>query len=375
MLRDISWRHFDFWLLGAIVLATAFGTTMIRSAVAGNEELVPLINRQIYFALAGLVVIFVVGAIDYRYWISLYIPIYIVMGIMLFALFLSAQAVFGAARWFTVGVLFVQPTEFAKIVIILILARYFEKTQERPRDLRWVGFSFAWVWGLTIWILLQPNLSNVVVISVIWFVLLWLQGLELKHLFAFGVVAVLALGTVVVLSFFGIRIPFLQEYQQQRIANFLIQDPNATYGATYNVLQALIAIGSGGLFGKGYGHGTQTQLRFLKVRHTDFIFSAISEEFGMVGGILVIIILTFIIWRCLRAAQHARDVSGSVIAYGVAILIFFQGVVNIGVNMNIVPVSGLPLPFISYGGSGLTSLMLGIGLVESVALRHKSLDF
>ena len=375
MLRDISWRHFDFWLLGAIVLATAFGTTMIRSAVAGNEVLEPLINRQIYFALAGLVLIFVVAAIDYRYWISLYIPIYIVMGILLFALFLSAQAVFGAARWFTVGVLFLQPTEFAKIVIILILARYFEKSQERPRDLRWIAFSLMWVWGLTIWILLQPNLSNVVVISVIWFVLLWLNGLQLKHLITFGTIGFFAIGTLVGLTFFGVRIPFLQEYQQQRIANFLIQDPNATFGATYNVQQALIAIGSGGLFGKGYGHGTQTQLRFLKVRHTDFIFSAISEEFGMLGGILVILVLAFIIWRCLRAAQRARDVSGTVIAYGVATLIFFQGVVNIGVNMNIVPVSGLPLPFISYGGSGLTSLMLGIGLVESVALRHKALDF
>jgi rod shape determining protein RodA len=375
MLRDISWRHFDFWLLGAIVLATAFGTTMIRSAVAGNEELVPLINRQIYFAILGLVVIFVVAAVDYRYWISLYIPIYVVMGIMLFALFLSAQAVFGAARWFPVGVLFVQPTEFAKIVIVLILARYFEKNQERPRNLRWIAFSLLWVWGLTIWILLQPNLSNVVVIMVIWFVLSWLNGLQLKHLFGFGAAGVLLLGILVGLILFGVKIPFLQGYQQERIANFIIPDKNATFGATYNVQQALIAIGSGGLFGKGYGHGTQTQLRFLKVRHTDFIFSAISEEFGMVGGILVILILAFIIWRCLRAAQRARDVSGAVIAYGVATLIFFQGAINIGVNMNIVPVSGLPLPFISYGGSGLTSLMLGIGLVESVALRHKSLDF
>jgi len=375
MLRDISWRHFDFLLLGAIVLATAFGTTMIRSAVAGNEVLEPLINRQIYFALLGLVVIFIVAAIDYRYWISLYIPIYIVMGVLLFALFLSAQAVFGAARWFSVGVLFLQPTEFAKIIIILILARYLEKSQDKPRDLRWIAFSLAWVWGLTIWILLQPNLSNVVVITVIWFVLIWINGLQLKHLFSFGAAGVVTLGTVVVLTFLGIRIPFLQEYQQQRIANFILPDPNATFGATYNVSQALIAIGSGGLFGKGYGHGSQTQLRFLKVRHTDFIFSAISEEFGMVGGILVIVVLAFIIWRCLRAAQRARDVSGSAIAYGVATLIFFQGVVNIGVNMNIVPVSGLPLPFISYGGSGLTSLMLGIGLVESVALRHKDLDF
>ena len=375
MLRDISWRHFDFWLLGAIVLATAFGTTMIRSAIAGNEELLPLTNRQIYFALAGLVLIFIVAIIDYRYWISLYIPIFIVMSILLFSLFLSAQAVFGAARWFTVGVLFVQPTEFAKIIIVIILARYFEKNQERPRDLRWIIYSLTWVWGLTIWILLQPNLSNVVVISVIWFVLLWLNGLELKHLFAFGAAGIISTGALFGLTFFNVRIPFLQAYQQERIANFILPDPDATFGATYNVQQALIAIGSGGLFGKGYGQGTQTQLRFLKVRHTDFIFSAVSEEFGMVGGIMVILVLAFIIWRCLRAAQRSRDVSGATIAYGVAALIFFQGAVNIGVNMNIVPVSGLPLPFISYGGSGLTSLMLGIGLVESVALRHKSLDF
>jgi rod shape determining protein RodA len=173
----------------------------------------------------------------------------------------------------------------------------------------------------------------------------------------------------------GIRIPFLQEYQQQRISNFILPNPNATFGATYNVKQALIAIGSGGLFGKGYGHGTQTQLRFLKVRHTDFIFSAISEEFGLAGGLLVIIIIVLVIWRCIRAAQKARDVAGMTIAYGVATLIFFQGMVNIGVNLNIVPVSGLPLPFISYGGSGLTSLMLGIGLVESVAMRHRQLEF
>src|SRR6266498_796341 len=375
MLRNISWRYFDFWLLGAVVLATAFGTTMIRSAVAGNEVLLPLINRQIYFAVAGLALIFVVAAIDYRYWIALYRPIAIVMSLLLFALFLSAQAVFGAARWFSVGVLFLQPTEFAKIAAILLLARYFDKTQNRPRDLRWIIVAFIWVMGLGIWILLQPNLSNVVVLMVILAALLWLNGIQLKHLLLFGVIGFVAISTVVALSAVGIQIPFMQEYQQQRIANFILPDKTATFGATYNVQQALIAIGSGGLFGKGYGHGTQTQLRFLKVRHTDFIFSAISEEFGLVGSLLVIIIIILVIWRCLRAAQKARDVAGMTIAYGVATLIFFQGMVNIGVNLNIVPVSGLPLPFISYGGSGLTALMLGIGLVESVAMRFRQLEF
>jgi len=375
MLRDVSWRYFDFWLLGAVVLATSFGTTMIRSAVAGNEELLPLVNRQIYFALAGLILIFVVAAIDYRFWLSLYKPIFFVVSLLLFALFLSAQAVFGAARWFQVGVLFVQPTEFAKIAAILLLARYFDKTQNQPRNLRWLLFAFLWVMGLAIWILLQPNLSNVVVLMVILASLLWFNGIELKHIALFGGIGALLIGSVLAMSVAGIRIPFLQEYQQQRIINFILPDPNATFGETYNIDQAKIAIGSGGLFGKGYGHGTQTQLRFLKVRHTDFIFSAISEEFGLVGAMFVIIVIVLVIWRCLRAAQLAQDVAGMSIAYGVATLIFFQGMVNIGVNLNIVPVSGLPLPFISYGGSGLTSLMLGIGLVESVAMRYKQLDF
>ena len=375
MLRDLPWRYFDFWLLGAVVLASAFGTTMIRSAVAGNEVLLPLINRQIYFALLGLVVIFVVAAIDYRYWMALYRPIFIVMFILLFFLFLSAQAVFGAARWFQVGVLFLQPTEFAKIALILLLARYFDKTQNEPRDLKWIIIGFLWVMALALWILLQPNLSNVVVMMGIFGVLLWLNGIQIKHLFLIAGVGGLLVGSVFGLTALGIRIPFLQEYQQQRIENFISPNKQETFGETYNVDQAKIAVGSGGLFGKGYGHGTQTQLRFLKVRHTDFIFSALSEEFGLVGSVTVILVIMLVIWRCLRAAQKARDVAGMCIAYGVATLIFFQGMVNIGVNLNIVPVSGLPLPFISYGGSGLTALMLGIGLVESVAMRHRQLEF
>ncbi len=366
MTRGLSWRNFDFLLLGAIVLATAFGVAMIRSAVAGNDQLLPLVSRQAYFAIGGLIVVFIVAAIDYHYWLAIYRPIYIVMMFLLFALFLSAQAVFGAARWFQVGVLFVQPTEFAKIVVVLILARYFDKTQNQPRNIPWLVRAFLWVFFLTIWILLQPNLSNVIVIMVLFFAMLWINGLNIRQLLIIG-------GSVVILAF--VAFPFLQPYQQQRVLNFIVPQSNVSYGATYNVQQALIAIGSGGFFGKGYGHGTQTQLRFLKVRHTDFIFSAIAEEFGMIGAVIVILVEIFIVWRCIRAAQKARDVSGAMIAYGVAVLLFFQGMANIAVNLKLIPVSGLPLPFISYGGSGLASLMLGIGLVESVVMRHKPLEF
>lgn len=340
---------------------------MIRSAAAGNDQLTPLAGRQIYFAVGGLIAIFIIAAIDYHYWLALYRPIY--FGIMVLLILLSSnlgQAAFGSQRWYQIGGLFIQPTEFAKIVVVLILARYFDNTQNQPRNIPWLVQAFLWVFFLAIWILLQPNLSNVIVIMVIFFAMLWINGMDIRQLAIIG-------GSILLLAV--IIFPFLQPYQQDRVLNFIQPQSNVSYGETYNVEQALIAIGSGGLFGKGYGHGTQTQLRFLKVRHTDFIFSAVSEEFGLIGGILVIMVEIFIIWRCIRAAQKARDVSGAMIAYGVAVLLFFQGMANIAVNLKLIPVSGLPLPFISYGGSGLASLMLGIGLVESVVMRHKPMEF
>lgn len=365
-MRGLSWRNFDFLLFGAVILATAFGAMMIRSAIAGNEGLLPLGNRQIYFALAGMVVIVLLASVDYHYWLSIHWFIYLVMSIFLVALSGLGQAAFGAQRWFQVGVLFIQPTEFAKIVVVLILARFFDKSRDDPRDLKWLLKSLAWVWGLVIWILLQPNLSNVIVTMVIWAGMIWMNGVRIRQILWLGL-AIVILG--------AIAFPFLQTYQQARVINFVLPDPNARNGATYNVLQALIAIGSGGLFGKGYGHGTQTQLRFMKVRHTDFIFSVTAEEFGMVGAIVVIIIEAFIIWRCFRAAQKARDLSGAMISFGIGLLLFFQSAANIAVNLRLIPVSGLPLPFISYGGSGLMALMIGVGLVESVVMRHKDLDF
>jgi len=375
MERNLSWRNFDFLLLGAVVLASAFGTVMIRSAIAGNEVLQPLISRQVYFAILGVVLIFFLASIDYRYWIALYRPIHLVILGFLLTLTGFGQTAFGAQRWFQVGVLFLQPTEFAKIVALIVLARYFDITRDHPRDLKWVFGAFLrgiWIIGL---ILLQPNLSNVMVLSVILAVMLWVNGIQIRHVITAAVIGFILLGTVIALSVLGVKIPGLQAYQQERIVNFVVPNPDDTFGNRYNVQQALIAVGSGGLLGQGYGYGSQTQLRFLKVRHTDFIFAATSEEFGMAGGILIILTLGVIVWRCIRAAQKARDVAGSMLAIGVATLIFFQGAVNIGMNLNLLPVSGLPLPFVSYGGSGLTALMLAVGLVQSVVMRQKDLDF
>jgi len=371
---SISWRHFDFWLLGAVALLVIFGITMIRSAVAGNIELEELdvVTRQLIFAIGGFVVVLITASIDYRLWASVSRTLYLGTAILLAVLTVVGAALFGSARWFDTGVILIQPSEIAKIVLILVLADYFSRNQENIRDIHWVIRSFLMAMGIIIWVILQPNLSTSIVMLVLWFAMLWAAGLRVKHLVSFGGggLVILALLTPIL-----INADIIKGYQLDRVTNFLFPDPNASYGETYNIEQALISIGSGGWFGQGYGHGSQVQLRFLKVRTSDFIYSAMAEEFGFVGVILVTLLLVFVIYRCMRAARLSQDTFGALIAYGVATLLAFQAAVNIGVNLNMLPATGLTFPFVSYGGSSLLSSLIGIGLVESIILRHRSLEF
>jgi rod shape determining protein RodA len=365
-MNKLSWQHFDFWLLGTVAVLTIFGITMIRSTITGNIELADHANRQLIFAVIGFVVLFIVASIDYHVWSSINKPMYIITVLFLALLFTVGTAVLGSARWFHTAIVSIQPSEFAKIVMILVLAEFFARNKHRLGNLWWVGRSFLTTMGVVTWILIQPNLSTSIVILVIWFAMLWVSGLRTKHLVLFAGSAVL----IAVLAF-----PFLEVYQQNRIMNFISPDQSARHGDIYNVQQALISIGSGGVLGQGYGQGTQVQLRFLKVRWSDFIFSAMAEELGFIGVVVIMLLLLFVIYRCLRAARMAKDTFGALICYGVATLLAFQAMVNIGVNLNLMPATGLPLPFISYGGSSLLSLLIGIGLVESVILRHKVLEF
>ena len=166
-------------------------------------------------------------------------------------------------------------------------------------------------------------------------------------------------------------------YQADRLIHFFVPDKGSVeyQDAAYNVNQALISIGSGGWFGQGYGNGSQVQLRFLKVRHTDFIFSALSNEFGFLGAAVIILLIAFVVYRIFRAGSLARDLYGKLICYGVGMIILYQSFFNIGMNMNLLPVSGVPLPFVSYGGSALWTFLFGIGLVQSVVLRQKKIEF
>jgi rod shape determining protein RodA len=380
-MRETPWHNFDFWLFGAVVLLTIFGITMIRSAIAGNIELIETntVQKQIIFAVGGVVIAMITAAIDYRLWASLSRILYWGMIISLVVLDAVGNQFFGSNRWFRLGPILIQPSELAKIVIILILADFYTRHYEKVSNLGWVVRSLVLTLGIAIWILLQPDLSTSIVIFVLWFALTWASGLRVKHLLAAGGVglAVLAVGIpLLIMNYDPTNTEgLIKPYQVERIINFAFPDPDARHGSIYNVQQALVSIGSGGWVGQGYESGTQVQLRFLKVRHSDFIFSALAEEFGFVGTMVVMGLLLFIIYRCLRAAWMASDTFGALIAYGVATLLTFQAVVNIGMNLKLLPVTGLPLPFVSYGGSSLLSMLIGIGLVESVILRHKPLEF
>lgn len=363
MVKRSFWRNFDLWLFGAVIFLSIFGVVMIRSAVAGNVLLAGYAQRQATFLLIGIVILIIAAVVDYRFWKSFSKLMYGFIALFLIFILVLGKVSFGAQRWLDVGFAIVQPAEIAKIIIILVLADFFDRTEKDDKNVKWVLKSLVIVGGIVVWILLQPNLSTSILIFVLWFSMVWISGLPVKFILIFGAAAIVL---------FIAAFPLLEPYQQQRILNFISPDPGATHGNAYNVQQALISIGSGGLFGQGYGHGTQVQLRFLQVRQTDYIFSSMANEFGLVGTSAVIGLLVFVIIRCIRAAKLASDVYGAMIAYGFATLIFFQTIVNIGVNLNVIPVTGLTLPFISYGGSSLVSLLIGIGLIESVIARRKT---
>jgi len=362
---------------------TIAGIAMIRSAIAGNESLAETVPRQAIYAALGFVVLLVFAMIDYHFWSAITQPMYIVILALLALIMILGQTSFGSTRWFQIGIIPIQPSELSKILMILILADFFSRNMQYINKTRTLIRSLALVGLPVLFIYLQPDLSTSIVLLVIWFALYWAAGLSFKQIgVMIGIILILLLLiTPFMLNYFLVGYPkgedflIFEYYQMQRIYNFLFPDPEARYGSIYNIEQSMIAIGSGGLFGQGYGHGTQVQLRFLKVRHTDFIFSALAEEFGFIGASFLIVLFFFIIYRCFRAARIAKDPYGALISYGVAFLLLFQGSFNIGMNLNLFPVSGLPLPFFSAGGSSLVTSLMGIGLVESVIIRQKEIEF
>ena len=344
-------------LIGGAMIYSAYE---LSAPVDDGTLLENVVVRQGLFAAIGLVLYFVAAAIDYHVVVSLYRWVYLFTLAILGITLLVGSVKFGAQSWLTVENLGVQPSELSKILMIFVLARILSGDQqdlEKPWPLL---LSLAAVLLPTGFIYLQPDFGTALILFATWLGIVFLAGTRWRHL---GILALL------VLLVSPLVWTQMQGYMRERFVTFLFPDRDPS-GASYNVNQALISIGSGGWWGKGPFRGTQTQLHFLRVRHTDFIFSVLAEEMGFVGSVLLMGLFAFMILRLVQIAWTARDGYGRLIAGGVATMILVQMTINLGMNANLMPVTGLPLPLVSYGGSSLITTLLALGACQSVAMRR-----
>jgi rod shape determining protein RodA len=337
---------------------------MIHSATVNSPDLEDTARKQAVYGIIGLVLALFIAGIDYRALGYFQWPVYIFTLLLLVGVKISGHQAGGAQRWLTLGPLSFQPSEFVKLFLVLVVARFLAEREGHMKSLTNFFLALALLAPPVILIYTQPDLGTAISILFVGGVMILMSGVSMAH-----VAALIASGAVAT--------PFIWQqlhgYMRERIRVFL--NPSLDPVAFNNIRQALISIGSGGLLGQGYRHGSQSQLHFLRVRHTDYIFSVVAEEWGFLGTLLFFLVLLALLFRMIRVAENASDQFGRMIVVGMTALIYFQVVVNIGMNMKMMPVTGIPLPFVSYGRSSLIALLMGIGLVESVAMRSKRLDF
>ncbi|MFA5886581.1 MAG: rod shape-determining protein RodA [Patescibacteria group bacterium] len=356
-------KNFDWILFAAVVLLVAFGLIEIYSVALGQGDF-NLLNfkKQIFFASGGFFLLFVFTFIDYRLLRSLNRYLYIFWLIVLSAVLLLGQTRNGTKGWFSIFGLGIQPVEFAKIVLILFLAKYFSRLATKVKTTKHFVFSAFSALLLIVLVLLQPDFGSALILSAIWLLMIIAAGFNKKYLLTIAVTGLI----ILIISW----VFLFKNYQKERILNFVNPGENSLESG-YNISQAMIAVGSGGFIGKGIGYGSQSQLKFLPEAQTDFIFAVISEELGFLGVILVLGFYAVLFWRCLKALQKITNDFGIYFLIGASGLIFIQMFINIGMNLGIMPIVGLPLPFISYGGSSLVSLLILVGIIENIIIKSK----
>ena len=350
----------DWVLLGAIFLLAGIGVLALYSispdAASGNYAL-----RQLLFFIGGLLGCFLFASFDYTHIQRYSTPLYFGMLLVLLSVLVWGRTVNGTEGWINLGFARFQPVEAAKPVLIIFLASFISKKKSELGELVRLTVSFVLSFILIGLVLKQPDLGSALVLTGIWGGMILIAGMRLKHIASLCIIAVI----VTVTSW-----SFLAPYQRDRILTF-IEPEIDPQGSGYNVIQATVAVGSGGIVGKGIGHGSQSQLNFLPEKHTDFIFSVIAEELGLAGSFLVLFLYGVILYRLSVIAKVARDNFGFLMVVGIMIMLFIQIFVNIGMNIGLLPVTGIPLPFLSYGGSSLLSFLLSFGLVMSVYLKRE----
>ncbi len=356
----MSRRLFQFdWVLFSAMLLLIGISLLILSSLSSSGGTNYFLKQGIFAAL-GIGVMFFVAFLDYRHIERASTPLYFAMLGVLGVLLVVGSTVRGTSGWLSFGIFQIQPVEFAKIVLILFLSSFIrKKTTELGEWTRIIASLFLSA-AMIFLVLKQPDLGSSLVLMAIWMGMILVAGLRLSHM-----LTLVLLGSCLVVGAWFLLAP----YQKDRINTFLHpeRDPK---GSGYNVLQSMVAVGSGGMLGKGIGHGSQSQLAFLPERHTDFIYAVVAEELGLVGAWLVLILYGIILYRIRQIADLASDNAGYLLSVGALILFVTHIAINIGMNIGVLPVTGLPAPLLSYGGSSLLAFCVMIGLLQSV-YRHQ----
>ncbi|KKR21058.1 MAG: Rod shape-determining protein RodA [Candidatus Moranbacteria bacterium GW2011_GWA2_39_41] len=347
-----------------LLLTVGLVTLYTISSIEANAQLNHF-QKQLVSVAVGLVLMISFAFIDYRalnsYSTKLYFGIIGILGMLV----LWGTTVRGTTGWIGVGAFNLQPVEITKLIVIIFLASFLSKKKTHLSVIVRTVASVILVAVPVFLILKQPDFGSAAIIMGIWLGMLFVSGITKKVFFGLLLIGILTASSSWLV---------LKDYQKDRLINFVNpqQDP---MGSGYNVIQSTVAVGSGGVWGKGLGHGSQSQLNFLPEKHTDFIFAVFAEELGFFGSCVIIVLFGILIYRIKETARLARDNFGYLLAVGIAMMLFLQILVNIGMNIGVAPVAGVPLPLLSYGGSSMISILISLGIIQSIYLRRlKTLD-
>jgi rod shape determining protein RodA len=370
-MRESRWQQFDFVIVGCVLVLVLVGVLMIHSATCGEPcpGLFPLSAfavRQGASAVLGLGVLVMVSLLDYRFYRAYAYHLFaFALALLVVVLVVGrggADNDYGSRRWIYLGAFDLQASEVAKLAVLIVLARILGDKAAGPLSFRRLLASLVVVAVPAGLVFVEPDLGTAISFVFAWLALVLIAGVRVRHALVLGLSG-LAATPLLWLAMRG--------YMRERIVTFfgtLVDLEHAAFDEGYNVLQARISIGSGGLLGRGYLEGTQTQLDYLRIKHSDFIFSALAEELGFVGATVLFAIFIVLLWRVTRAGDRSRDEFGRFLAMGIAAMILFEAVANLGANLTLLPVTGIPLPFISYGRTSLLTNLAGLGIVQSVLL-------
>jgi rod shape determining protein RodA len=348
------------WVLFAATLPLLGAGLMTMNSFTGSSD---IFIRQLIWIIVSFLIFFVVSQMDFRFlrrtWVS--VTLFLISCALLSGLFVLGKVSHGAASWFRLGFFSFQPADLIKLVVIIVLAKYFSRRHIEIANIRHIIVSGLYAAVIFLLVLVQPDFGSAVIIFLIWFGMVLVSGISKKHLFG-----MMAVGLVL----FGVLWGFVfKDYQKERILNF-IHPLTDIHGSGYNAYQSTIAVGSGQVWGKGVGYGTQSRLKFLPEYQSDFIFAAFAEEWGFVGTLILFVMYGIVVWRIILIALHGSTNFEMLFGAGMAIFLVVHFLINIGMNMQLLPVTGQTLPFVSYGGSHLVTEFTGLGIL--MAMRRNS---